>query len=71
MHDIWIKLNTELIGKPIFLDTKLIYYRRHGGNLSSAAEKSSCSFRFKIWYRIIFIKELLQRYTERKILNNV
>ena len=35
MHDWWVGLITEKIGKTVFLKDKLLYYRRHGNNVSS------------------------------------
>lgn len=35
MHDWWIGLISELRGRSIFIDDKLIDYRRHGDNASS------------------------------------
>lgn len=35
MHDWWIGLLSEMKGGSVFLEEKLIRYRRHGGNVSS------------------------------------
>lgn len=35
MHDQWIGLVGEIMGKNYLLEKKLIYYRRHGDNVSS------------------------------------
>lgn len=35
MHDWWIGLIAEKIGKTVMLDEKLLLYRRHGNNVSS------------------------------------
>lgn len=34
MHDQWIGIVNEYVGKSVFLNEKLIRYRRHGGNVS-------------------------------------
>lgn len=34
MHDQWIGIVNEYVGKSVFLKDKLIRYRRHGGNVS-------------------------------------
>lgn len=51
-HDMWIGLVVERKGKVRFIQDKLLFYRRHGDNASSTAEKSSFSFLFKIKYRL-------------------
>jgi glycosyltransferase involved in cell wall biosynthesis len=63
MHDIWIGLCVELWGKSVFIDEKLIKYRRHGENVSPAAEKSKYTLSYKIKYRLYFIYQLLKRRT--------
>ncbi|MEL7588556.1 MAG: glycosyltransferase family 2 protein [Prolixibacteraceae bacterium] len=55
MHDIWIGLLTELIGKPVFIPDKLISYRRHAANFSSASEPSRLHLWFKLKYRLQFV----------------
>lgn len=61
MHDIWIGLNAELIGKCLFLKEKLVYYRRHSNNVSFTSGKSKFSVVKKITYRISFVKEIVKR----------
>ena len=51
-HDMWIGLMVEKKGKVKFIDDKLLYYRRHGSNVSATAEKSSFSLFFQIKYRL-------------------
>lgn len=60
-HDIWIGLLSEFYQKSIFIDDKLIKYRRHVSNLSFSAGKSKFSFSFKIWYRFLLVIALAQR----------
>ncbi|KHG33795.1 glycosyltransferase family 2 protein [Sulfurospirillum sp. MES] len=62
MHDWWIGLIGEIYGKTYFIEDKLISYRRHGGNISSAGEKSKYSIKQKIFFRFIMIKNLIQKY---------
>ncbi len=57
-HDIWIGLISEIYGNVAFIDTKLIFYRRHGSNLSYAAMKSSNSFIYKVKYRVVLIFQI-------------
>lgn len=65
MHDIWIGLNTEIIGKPRFISEKLIMYRRHGENLSPTSGKSKFSIYFKILYRIKFLYYIMGRIIKK------
>jgi hypothetical protein len=34
MHDMWFGLLNGIYGRTAFIDQPLIYYRRHGGNVS-------------------------------------
>jgi len=61
MHDSWIGLYAQLIGKVIYLDKTLIKYRRHGNNASPSGEISSYSFYFKVSYRVRLVLELVKR----------
>ena len=61
MHDTWIGLMAEKYGKTFFLREPLIYYRRHGNNVSPTAEKSSYSLKKKIYHRYLFVKNTLKR----------
>lgn len=51
-HDMWIGLMVEKKGRTIFVDEKLMYYRRHGGNASTTSCKSAFSHWFQLKYRI-------------------
>ncbi len=62
MHDIWIGLVSELLYKPIFIEEKLVYYRRHDSNCSPSAEKSTHSYYFRIKYRLLLVHEMLFRF---------
>lgn len=50
-HDMWIGLVVSKKGRVKFIDDKLLYYRRHGGNASATGEKSTFSLWKKIKYR--------------------
>lgn len=58
MHDIWLGNVAAFKMKVAFLPEKLIYYRRHGKNLSSASEPSRNSLGEKIKIRIDLMKQL-------------
>lgn len=51
-HDIWLGLIAEKYGKPLFISEPLLYYRRHGHNVSSTAEKSGLTFMEQLRYRL-------------------
>ena len=43
IHDQWIGLLSEQLGKVVFLEEPLIYYRRHGGNVTELTHGSITS----------------------------
>lgn len=61
MHDWWIGLIAECCGKTLFCEDKLIFYRRHGENISATAEKSPYGFFKKIMFRILLMYNLFLR----------
>ena len=66
MHDVWIGLLAECTGKVLFLDERLIYYRRHDDNFTAAAHKadnrlSDFSFSYKIRYRFLLLFYVMKR----------
>jgi glycosyltransferase involved in cell wall biosynthesis len=70
MHDIWIGMVTEFIGKPLFLEEKLFLYRRHENNFTASIQKaddqlSDNTFFYKIWYRLVMLYFLFSRYLVR------
>lgn len=62
MHDIWIGLISELLGKPIFIQEKLISYRRHTENFSPTSQKSTFNIWHKFKYRLDFAHHAILRY---------
>lgn len=62
MHDWWIGLIGEMYGKTLFIEDKLICYRRHVNNASPTGEKSRYSNMRKILFRFSLIKSLFLRY---------
>jgi glycosyltransferase involved in cell wall biosynthesis len=58
MHDSWILLVAELFYSVKYLSRPLLFYRRHGSNVSSASEKSLNSFKKKVIIRIRYFKYL-------------
>lgn len=70
MHDLWIGLNAELYGDPVFIPEKLIRYRRHDQNetpLDSTTNKNSLWF--KLSFRIIVLTLIGIRFIQRKLLH--
>ena len=63
MHDIWIGLNVQLNGRDVFIDDKLILYRRHGNNASFTGDigGSQFSISYRIKYRIVLLFLLFKR----------
>lgn len=66
MHDLWIGLLTEKLGRVQFISDKLIKHRRHGNNASYSGEKSQNSFFFKVSYRIQLLQNIHKRKQELK-----
>lgn len=56
MHDWWLGLNAERRHNSVFLNEKLIEYRRHGENANSL---DGYGIKRKIHNRLVFIKALL------------
>jgi glycosyltransferase involved in cell wall biosynthesis len=60
-HDNWLFLVGSFLFKHKVLDDKLIYYRRHDGNVSTGGLISATSRWFKIKYRIYLCFFLIKR----------
>ena len=72
MHDIWIGMVSEMIGKTCFIPEQLFLYRRHEDNYTAAIHKaddqlSDFTVWYKIWYRVVIVWYLGVRYMERRI----
>ena len=57
MHDQWIGIISEVVGKSVFIPEKLIYYRRHGENVSTMQH---LPLRKMIRNRLVFVINLLK-----------
>ncbi len=64
MHDWWIGLSVDMLGRVEFINEKLVLYRRHGKNVSSTAEPSNHSWRFRIKWRIWLVYLLVKLKVE-------
>lgn len=62
MHDMWIGLIAETVGKVNFIREPLVLYRRHGNNASPTAEKSSFSLYQQIKFRVPLTCLIIIRY---------
>jgi len=68
MHDIWIGNVAAFMFKLKFIPEKLIMYRRHSHNNSTAAQKSSYSLRKRVLFRVNIVKPLFHLlYYNKKI----
>jgi len=68
MHDLWIGLIGEAIGRVHFISEPLFCYRRHDDNYTAAISKddselSDFGFWFKIWYRVVMVYYVGKRVT--------
>ena len=66
MHDIWIGNIAAFNFKVSFISEKLIYYRRHGNNTSSASEPSKYRISQQIGFRLKIIIELIKSSLKNK-----
>lgn len=62
MHDIWLGNVAAFRHKVRFIDDKLIYYRRHGNNASTASEPTETSILKQINYRLPIILGLARLF---------
>lgn len=67
MHDWWIGLVGECFHDPFFLETPLLYYRRHGGNLSVTSGRSRSSIFIRIYWRFVLAYHLAFKVMTQKI----
>lgn len=58
MHDLWISFVAELFFRVDFIEEPLVFYRRHGSNVSVTVEKSPFNFKEKINFRFNLLKHM-------------
>jgi glycosyltransferase involved in cell wall biosynthesis len=58
MHDIWLGFVAEFFLKPVFIEEKLILYRRHEDNKTTTSQASGNNFYHKFLFRINLLKYL-------------
>ncbi|HSH72713.1 MAG TPA: glycosyltransferase family 2 protein [Methylophilaceae bacterium] len=61
MHDMWLGLIAEKLGKVVFLDQPYLLYRRHQHNATAMTGESKLSVIGKIKYRLVLIGLLANR----------
>ncbi|WP_230341932.1 glycosyltransferase family 2 protein [Methylobacillus arboreus] len=74
MHDMWLGLLANCVGKVKFLPEALMLYRRHDKNASPTAQKSNFSVYQQLIYRIrlsfLLIKRLVLLHSQRKLIKS-
>ncbi|APE32614.1 hypothetical protein BOX17_14745 [Halomonas aestuarii] len=53
MHDWWVGMKFNWLGKVEFINDRLVLYRRHGNNASPTAERSASSIKEKVLWRAV------------------
>ncbi|MGL4955750.1 MAG: glycosyltransferase family 2 protein [Bacteroidales bacterium] len=61
-HDMWFYLLASLKFNIYYIDTPLIFYRRHINTVTPSGKKSQNSICFKLKYRLHFLYYTLKRY---------
>lgn len=72
MHDQWIGLIATRLGRVVFLEEPLLFYRGHGGNVSRVVKlrfPRSCSWRLSLVNQLLRRFYLLSRHGENKLEN--
>jgi glycosyltransferase involved in cell wall biosynthesis len=65
-HESWIGLNAEVFGKTLFINDRLILYRRHANNYSNTLKGSTLTFYQKLKYRFYILINIL--FTKFKLM---
>jgi len=68
MHDMWLGIIAELYYKPIFIDEKLILYRRHDDNTTLLTKDytSNETILSKLQFRLNLFTAVIKRIIKRK-----
>lgn len=62
IHDQWIGLLAEQLGKPVFLEDVLLLYRRHGGNVTELTHGSVISMLKKRYDMMMGVNRRIRRW---------
>jgi len=65
-HDMWIGLIGEQVGEVLFVESKLIKYRRHGNTATTSGKKSQQKLIFRMQYRFDLIIQYIERIISMK-----
>lgn len=68
LHDFWLGILVELLGKVEYINTPLVKYRIHSNN-TSGFQKSKNALTFKIMYRAYTMWNVYSRFLKYKILS--
>jgi glycosyltransferase involved in cell wall biosynthesis len=63
MHDIWIGIVNQFVGKSVFIDEPLLFYRRHGSNKTPDAH---APLKKMIQWRWVIVKNLVLLYLRNR-----
>lgn len=71
MHDQWIGLIATRLGRVTFLEEPLLFYRRHGGNVTGGGTSFSTKLRWRLLlaYRLLGRFALLSHHSRGKLEN--
>lgn len=70
-HDIWIGNISAFAYNVKFISDKLVFYRRHGNNVSGTTEKSVYSFYKKSFFRFDLLQQLVKRLGIWKLVKSI
>lgn len=66
MHDQWIGLMSDLYDSSLFIDDKLIKYRRHENNVTNSMKNSIfMMIKIRLRFLVLMIKEFLKKLTNQ------
>lgn len=64
MHDMWIYFISSIYGKTYYYKNPLVYYRRHGSNVSNTGEKTNNSLykiaKIRITWLVVILKRVIK-----------
>ena len=66
IHDQWIGLLAEQLGQVVFLEESLLFYRRHGGNVTELTHGSIASMVKKRYHMIMEINRRVKEWKKQK-----
>ena len=66
MHDIWIGAIADCFGKPVFINDRLVKYRRHSNTVTNPEKKSKYSLLKKAVFRYNILVNILKRMADKQ-----